>query len=68
MASIQIYFEGARFFPHRDGDEASAQRAEAHRAETRGRKGRERGEPVLGEGQQAPSPPARESRECGGAV
>jgi len=36
VASIHI-FEGANFFPHRDGDEASAQRAKA-----RGPKGRER--------------------------
>jgi len=35
MASIQIYFELANFFPYREGDEASAQRAE-----TRGPKGR----------------------------
>ena len=52
VASIQIYFEGAKFYPLQGGGRRSPS-------------GRERGAAILGRGSESPSPPARES---GGAV
>ena len=51
MASIQIYFEGAKFFPHKEG------------AEVQDPKGPTAGVAFLGRGQRAHSPPARGSGE-----
>jgi len=46
VASIKIYFEGTKFFPHKEWDETSA-------------RGPRAGVGFLGMGQRVPSPPAR---------
>ena len=54
VASIQIYFEGVKFFPSQGGGRSFGPMAEARRVEIGGE--------VLGEGQPAPSTQGRGSR------